>query len=92
MTKIETSQTSDGVLVSISNLGEGKLKLLDAFNSCAEGKCACSEEEYKKVESMKVIEDGDGVTLELRAKPNETFDLNCVTECVTSTSEKTLND
>lgn len=91
MSKIETTKTSDGVRVFLTDLGESKIKLIEAFSSCADGSCACSEEEYKKVESMSVVDGEDSLTLELRAKPNEVFDINCVTECVTSTTEKTTN-
>lgn len=89
MTKIDITPASDGVKIQLSGLGAAKAAYLDTFNSCAEGHCACSSDEYQKVESMQVTSEGDAITVEVHAKAGQTIDPACISDCLDTAQANT---
>lgn len=82
MTAINITPAPTGMRIELTDLGASKVELLEAFNSCAAGQCACASDEYEKVAAMSVTADGDAITVEVTTKPGETIDPSCVTECL----------
>lgn len=82
MTNISITPSADGVKIQLIGVGADRTSLLETFNGCADGSCACSTDEYEKVESMQVQGDGDAITIDVRTKQGETIDPSCISECM----------
>lgn len=82
MTTVSITPAEDGVTIQLFGVGADRAMLLDTFAGCADGTCACSSDEYGKVQSMDVQSDGDAITISVTAFPGQTIDPSCISECV----------
>ena len=82
MTTLDVTSGAEGLQIRLIGVGEDKAALLEGFNSCASGNCACSTDEYAKVASMNVQSEGDAITIDVRTKPGETIDPSCINDCL----------
>ena len=82
MTEVKVSPNPDGLTIKLIGVGEDKANLLESFEGCASGECACSPTEFQKVESMKIGSDEDSISIEVKSKAGEVIDPACVTECI----------
>ena len=88
MTNISITPGTGGVEIQLIGVGADKAALLETFSACADGSCACSTDEYEKVESMAVRSDGDAITIEVRTKAGETIDPSCISDCMDVAQDK----
>jgi hypothetical protein len=81
MMKIKSEQIEDRLTVSIENVDD-KAAIIETIEGCADGNCACSTDEYQKVETLQIIESPSGIQLKIDVKPGEVIDPNCISECL----------
>lgn len=79
---IKSSQSGSSLVVNIEDLAD-KNAILETIQDCADGNCACSTDEYQKVESMQILPGLNSIQLVIEVKAGETIDLNCISECLT---------
>lgn len=80
--KIESTQVGTKLVVNLTNL-ENQKSIIETLNTCADGQCACSSDEYKKVENMDVEVDRNSIQINIAVKPGEVIDPNCISDCLT---------
>lgn len=78
--------------IEVSETGGKQEKLLEAFQRCREGRCACPTREYSKLESLAIETDEDTIRLKLKSKPGEIFDESELGKCLDYTRAKVTND
>lgn len=83
MTKFDVAPDAQGFQIKLLGVGENQSQILESFGACATGDCACSTDEYKKVDSMDIATAGDTITVTVKTKEGETVDPSCVTDCLT---------
>lgn len=81
--EITSQQTGTKLRVDIKDLVDKKV-VLDTIEGCASGECACSTDEYQKVETMNIIPGENSIVLDINVKPGEVIDPNCISECLES--------
>jgi len=86
--KREVTKRADGLEIEVSKVQGKEGQLLEAFQECAEGRCSCPTQEYKKLEELKVEQDAEKITLRLTAKDGEQFDPSEIERCLDYTEER----
>jgi len=84
--KIDEKET--GIDISITDAKSDKQELLEAFRECQEGRCSCPTEEYKKLASLEVAQDEEGIQLRLKSKDGEVIDRSEIEKCLSYTSAR----
>ena len=84
MANVEITRSTDGMQIRVGAVGDEQARLLETISGCADGQCACANDEYQKVASMDLRSDDLGITIAVRVKPGEAIDPACVTECLGS--------
>ncbi len=79
--------TEDGIEIEVTELEGKKQQLLEAFEECSEGRCTCPTQEYKKVESLEIVETDEAIRLSLKAKPDEQIDTKEIEKCLEHTKK-----
>ncbi len=86
--KYKIDQNKGGIDISVAEVGGDKQKLLEAFRECQEGRCSCPTDEYKKLDSLQIEQDGEDIQLRLKSKPGETIDKAEIEKCLGYTAER----
>lgn len=86
--KYEISTTKNDFIINIEIPDKHKEKLLKEFSNCQQGKCSCPTEEYKKLESLTVETFEQKISLTLKPKADQNFDINEINKCLNYTSNK----
>jgi len=84
--KIEERET--GIDISVTDAKHDQQKLLEAFRECQEGRCTCPTEEYRKLASLEVAHDDEGIQLRLKSKDGEVINKSEIEKCLAYTSER----
>ena len=79
--EIKSAQTGSTLIVNLENIVDKKA-VLDTIQGCADGNCACSTDEYQKVETMQILPGVDSIQLNIEVKAGEIIDPNCISECL----------
>lgn len=79
--KIESIQTGQKLTVDINEV-DNKEAILETIQGCADGNCACSTDEYKKVETMTILPGPNSIQLNIEVKPGEVIDPACISDCL----------
>ena len=82
------SETEKGLNIIIEISNDNNAKLLTELNNCQQGKCSCPTGEYKKLESLTVETNENKVSLTLKPKSGQSFDVNEIDKCLIYTSNK----
>jgi hypothetical protein len=77
-----------GLSIEVEGVGSKQAQLMQTFGECKEGQCSCPTDEYTKVASMDVKQEGDSIRLRLEAKAGETFDASEIAACLDYTTRK----
>ena len=85
-TRISTNK--NGIDIHITELEGKKDELLEAFNECSEGRCACPTQEYKKIETLNIVGSEDNIQLSIISRENEVIDTNEIEKCLEHTKKK----
>ena len=72
----------NGLEIKISEINSKHEELLQNFKACQEGTCDCPSEEYVKLEKLDIKSTENEMTLNLKAKKDQTFDKDEVEKCV----------
>ena len=72
----------DGVQIQVTDSGEHTDHLMEAFRECQEGRCSCPTQEYEKVESLRVEQSEEGITLSVKSKKGEQVDIGEIEKCL----------
>ena len=83
---IESTQAGSSLVVNIEDVAD-KNAILETIQGCADGSCACSTDEYQKVESMQILPGANSIQLNIEVKAGEIIDPNCISECLAPTIE-----
>lgn len=86
--KYKIDKNEEGIAVNIDDVISKKDTLLKAFQECQEGRCSCPTEEYKKLDSMKIEQNEDGIQLRLKSKPGVELDKSEINRCLEYTKER----
>jgi hypothetical protein len=76
------------VSIEVVDVGGHQDQLLEAFEKCQSGQCACPTTEYGKLASMEVEQGEDLVRLRLEPKPGKRFDTSEIAACLEYTTAK----
>ena len=79
--EITSEQSGTSLTVKIENVLD-KDGILETIQGCADGSCACSTDEYQKVETIQILPGPDSIQLNIKVKPGEVIDPNCISECL----------
>ena len=90
--KYEVSTSQNGLIINVEVPDKRKEKLLEEFSNCQQGKCSCPTEEYKKLESLSVENFEDKISLTLKPKLDQSFDINEINKCLNYTSSKIVEE
>lgn len=80
--KYQIDEKQNGVDVRLDEVGGNQKQLLEAFQACREGRCACPTGEYRKLESIEIEQAPDRITLHLRSKPGEKLEKTEIIKCL----------
>jgi hypothetical protein len=80
--EIKSNQSGTSLIVNLENVSD-KNAVLETIQGCADGNCACSTDEYQKVETMQILPGPDSIQLNIEVKAGEVIDPNCISECLT---------
>lgn len=78
---IKSQQSGSSLVVNLENVAD-KNAVLETIQGCADGNCACSTDEYQKVETMQIVPGIDSIQLKIEVKAGEVIDPNCISECL----------
>ena len=84
---IKSTQSGNSLVVNIEKVSD-KNAVMETIQGCAEGNCACSTDEYHKVESMQILPGANSIQLKIEVRSGEIIDTNCISECLTSNFEE----
>ena len=80
--EIKSLQTGSSLIVNLENV-TNQQAVLETIEGCAQGQCACSTDEYQKVESIEIQSSPNAIQLNIEVKAGETIDPNCISDCLT---------
>lgn len=86
------SKTEKGLNIILEVSNDNKTKLLEEFSNCQQGKCSCPTEEYKKLESLTVENFENKISLTLKPKADQNFDINEINKCLSYPLNKVEGD
>lgn len=86
MARYKINQTDAELEIRVIETGPGGERLLAAFQDCQEGRCGCPTDEYEKVSTFSVEQDGaDAIRVRLTPRPGERFDESEIEACLEHT-------
>ena len=88
MMQYKIDENCNGIDISVSDAHNDKQKLLEAFRECQEGRCSCPTEEYRKLASLEVAQEGEEIQLRLKSKDGEVIDKSEIEKCLGYTAEQ----
>ncbi len=86
--KYKIDEKENGIGISVTDVKDRKNELLEAFRECQEGRCACPTEEYKKLDSLEVEQNEEGIRLHLKSRRGEKIDKSEIEKCLNYTGER----
>lgn len=86
--KYRVDPTGDGLEIKASVAPEQRAKLLEELGKCTSGTCSCPSTQYDKLASINVSQGTAGVSVELKAKPGESLDIEDVKRCLDHTANQ----
>ena len=66
--KYNIEQKEYNLDINIDDMSGNRDKLLEAFQECQQGRCSCPTEEYKKLDSLEIEYNEEGIQLHLKSK------------------------
>jgi hypothetical protein len=79
--KISSEQVGAKLTVNLDDVKDQDA-IIETIAGCADGSCACSTDEYQKVETMQIVPGPNSIQLNIEVKPGEVIDPNCISECL----------
>ena len=88
--KYRIDEKENGLDISIDDIEGKKEKLLNAFQECQEGRCSCPTEEYKKLDSLEIENNDEGIQLHLKIKDGVKINKDEINKCLQFTKERIM--
>ena len=82
MPQYTIDQKPDGLEIKLDNVEGQKEELLQAFQQCQQGQCACPTDEYHKLDSIQLDQGEDSIQINLIAKPGAEIDPQEINRCL----------
>jgi hypothetical protein len=79
--KVQSTQIGSKLKVEITDISD-KGRITETIESCADGHCECSSDEYQKVESLEISTGINSVTLNIMVKDGQEIDSSCISDCL----------
>lgn len=79
--KLSSEQIGTKLTVLLDDV-QDKDAIIETIGGCADGNCACSTDEYQKVETLQIVPGPNSIQLNIEVKPGEVIDPNCISECL----------
>lgn len=79
--KLSSEQIGTKLTVLLDDV-QDKDAIIEIIGGCADGNCACSTDEYQKVETLQIVPGPNSIQLNIEVKPGEVIDPNCISECL----------
>lgn len=79
---------ADGLTVEVSEIVGKEKQLLNEFQACQEGRCACPTDEYAKLDTLTIDKLAGKISLRLTAKSGQVFDETEIEKCLDHTKRK----
>jgi hypothetical protein len=86
--KYSIDENKNGLDIKVDVAKDKKEKLLQAFQECQEGRCSCPTEEYKKLDSLEIDNNDEGIQLHLKSKQGMKIDKEEINRCLEYTTER----
>lgn len=86
--KYNIEQKEYNLDINIDDMSGNRDKLLEAFQECQQGRCSCPTEEYKKLDSLEIEYNEEGIQLHLKSKNGVKFDKNKINKCLEYTAKR----
>ena len=74
--------------ICVNDVDDKKDKLLEAFQDCQQGRCSCPTEEYKKLDSLEIEDNEQGIQLHLKSKDGLKIDKDKINKCLEYTAKR----
>lgn len=82
MATYNVTPAESGFLLEITTVGNEQ-QIADSIGGCASGECACSSDEFTKVESMDITSIDGKVLVDVITLEGQQIDPSCVSDCMT---------
>ena len=79
---------SKGLTVEVSEIAGKEKQLLNEFQACQEGRCACPTDEYAKLDTLAIDKLVGKISLRLTAKSGQVFNEAEIEKCLDHTESK----
>ncbi len=86
--KYKIDEKENGIGISVTDVKGRKDELLEAFRECQEGRCSCPTDEYKKLDSLEIEQNEEGIRLHLKSRRGEKIDKSEIEKCLDHTGER----
>ena len=86
--KSKITKNKNGIEIKITDVNEGKEKLIEAFQECSEGRCSCPTQEYEKVETLNILGTDNTIQLSIKSKENSVINTKEIEKCLEYTKDK----
>lgn len=86
--KYKIDEKESGIGISVTDVKDRENELLEAFRECQEGRCSCPTEEYKKLDSLEIEQNEEGIRLHLKSRRGEKINKSEIEKCLDYTGER----
>ena len=86
--KYNIEQNENNLDINVDDMNGNKDKLLEAFQECQQGRCSCPTEEYKKLDSLEIEYNEEGIQLHLKSKDGVKIDKDKINKCLEYTAKR----
>ncbi len=84
--RYEVEERGAGIEIHVSDAAGEVPRLLQSFEDCTSGRCACPTDQYDKLGAMHVDATSDEVAVRLEPLPGEHFDPDAIAACLEYTA------
>jgi hypothetical protein len=79
--KIHSEQIEDKLTVTLNEVADTQ-SVIDTVEACKDGQCACSTDEFQKVQNIEILPGRDSIILNVDVKKGEIIDPQCISDCL----------
>lgn len=87
MTKYKITEEKQGLRIEITEMAGNEQELLSEFEKCQQGRCSCLTDEYKKLDSIALERQEDGIQIQLTTKEDQKLEKEEIIKCLGHTIE-----
>ena len=80
--EFELTRRGSEVEIQVRGTAEQEPQLIESFQDCQSGHCSCPTDQYERLESMTMESENGNITMLLRPRPGEHFDIEQIRACL----------